>query len=300
MPTPRANVPAPVSEQPAALTIPDDVREDLLRAQMRQVTTTQRLPSVRMMPAAALLYEFTDTMDTVREFQGVILNSHPRNVLWDKPYGEQTPGVEKEGPACGSSDGRYATPRPGFKHLALPGNLGRAERNEELVPATGAEQISCVTCPYNKWGSKGLVDPRGGKGKACTNQKSVYVLVEGRELPVELVLPPTSLQVFDRYLSDLSNFGVLVQSVSTVFKQERASSGSLQWAVLKLERGSTLSQESFDTVLIKRRRYLVQINPPGSVEPAPEVESNGREPGAEDAEVIEEPGGGDMPQEIPF
>ena len=255
---PRSNVPATQETPSTSLAIPDDIRADLLRSQAEQITSAQRLPRMKVMPAGAGLFEFTDDATTVRNFEGVVLNSHPRNVLWDKPYGEGRSDQEQEGPACVANDGRYGAPRPGFKHLGLPGNRGRTPAEAE-VRAMGSERIECATCPYNQWGSKGLLPELNAsptaKGKAVTNQKAVYILLSDRELPVELVLPPTSLQAFDAYIAGLLNRGIPVQSVVTKFTQVRKEQGGLRWSVVQFEQGDNLDPDTFGQVLQKRERY---------------------------------------------
>lgn len=250
---PRANVPAPQPEPAdAALAIPNDIRDDLLRAQAEQIDSAPRLPRVKIMPAGANLFEFTDTNETVREFVGVVLNSHPRNVLWDRPYGERDPGADDEAshPACTAPDGRNGTPRTGFQHAAL----GQV--------ATGAELIACATCPYNAWGSAQLVG-QPGRGKGCTNQRSVFVLVEGRAVPVELPLPPTSLRSYDEYLTNLIGRQVPVQSVVTRFYLERRESASgLRWSVARFESSRTLDGDEFEAVIEARSRFRGSIFPP--------------------------------------
>jgi hypothetical protein len=242
----------------------DNRRDELLRSQAAQVTTIQQLPTIKIMAAGAGLFEFSDNQDTVREFRGVILNSHPRNVLWDKEYGETGTAVNEEDkqPACVANDGVNGQPRSGFAHLGLPANLGKHPDDANLVEATGAELISCASCPYNQFGSKRLISERGSpKGKANTNYKSVYVLVGDRGVPFEMRLPPTSIRAFDKYLTDLIGAGVPVQAIETVFSQVRKENNGLRWAQAEFARGSTLDDEAFDNVLNVRSRFMSAITP---------------------------------------
>lgn len=239
----------PQQQQPgSSLALPDDLRADLLRAQTENLSIVS-LPSVKIMGQGAGLFEFKDTGDTVREFTGVILNSHNRNVLWTKEYG--TPAVRDEDklPDCASPDGRYGIPKPGFAHAALNGDEAR-----------GNERISCATCPYNQWDSAKLINKRG-KGKANTNQKAVYVLLENRELPVRLTLPPTSLKALDQYMLTLANQGVPVQTVATKFAQDRVTKGGFQVGVLTLTNVGTLDPQTFADVLARRAKYMHLITP---------------------------------------
>lgn len=261
--------PEPAAPPPStALALPDDVRADLLRAQANSIQTAQRLPRVKIMPAAAGLFEFMDTNDTERTFDGVVLNNHPRNVLWEVPYGTARPSNadgSPQRPGCVSPDGLKGTPREGFTHAALNGGV-----------ATGVEEIPCRSCPYNQWGSKHLVDSRGGKGKACTNQRSVYVMMQDRATPVELILPPTSLTPFDEYLTNLLNRGVPVQAVVTKFGQERKQRGQVEWCQTTYTRGVDLNQEQFDLVLAKRQQWMSSITPASVQQMVEEAEQETR------------------------
>jgi hypothetical protein len=238
--------------------LPEDIRRELLNAQKGMIVNRQKLPIVKMMPAGVGMYEFTDTGDTVREFAGIILGSHARNVLWDKPYGQQaSAGEEEKGrPACMSSDGKTGVPRQGFRHAALQGR-----------EALGTERIVCRTCPYNQWGSKGLIPAilRPGetaetaKGKAVVNQRSVIILTPNRVAPVELILPPTSIVGLDEYLTTTLNQGRPVQSLVTIFKQEQKQKGTLKWSQAVFVAGDSIDAQTFQRVLQSRTEYKAAI-----------------------------------------
>jgi hypothetical protein len=240
--------------------LPDDVRAELLRQQGEQLTTLE-IPLVKIMGAGAGLYEFTDTNDTVREFEGVILRSHGRNTLWDRPYGTEVGEDEPKGPGCSSGDGHVGRPRESFAHAALEGE------------ATGNETIVCDECPYNAWGSAHLVG-KSGKGKACTNGRSLYVSVEGKELPYELRLAPTSLRAFDAYSAHLMNQGAPLPAVITKLSQEVITKGTLKWAEARFEMSAALTDEAFAFVLEKMRKYEAAMSP-RSVIPEAEYEVEG-------------------------
>jgi hypothetical protein len=228
-------------------TLNDDFREQLLRQQGAQLTTVD-IPRVKIMAAGAGLYEFTDTNDTVRDFEGVILSSHARNTLWDRPYGSEPADGEAGGPGCTSGDGQAGRPREGFEHQDLDGK------------ATGSETITCGSCAYNQWGSASLVG-KNGKGKACTNQRSVYLLVEGKELPYEMILSPTSLREFDAYSATLLNQGLPLPAVVTKLGQQIKTAGSLKWAQATFEMGAGLTDEAFSLVREKMVKYKDAITP---------------------------------------
>ena len=99
--------------------------------------------------------------DYVPFIEGIIIMNHNTNAYW-------TAGSEYDmnvSPDCTSVDGKTGYGNPG-----------------------GA----CLFCPYNEYGS----DPNGGKGKACKNMRSLYILQSGAAMPINLMLPPTSLKPY--------------------------------------------------------------------------------------------------------
>jgi hypothetical protein len=244
-----------------ALAIPDDIRADLLRAQQDSIETPQALPRVKIMAAGAGLFEFEDTSDTTRTFKGVVLANHPRNVCWDKKFGEQAATAEESLPACSSNDGRTGLPREGFAHAGLPSG----------VVGNGVRTVACRTCPYNQWNSGNmLISDKNPRGKACTNQRSVFVLVEDREAPVELVLPPTNISGFDEYLTTLLNRGIPVQAVVTDFRQEVVRMNGFLVGKALFSMDKNLTQDEFNIVLGKRLQYQTAMIPNLAVASLPE------------------------------
>ena len=53
-----------------------------------------------------------------------------------------------------------------------------------------------MDCPYNQYES----DPNGGKGKACKNMRSLYILESGKPMPINLLLSPTSLKAYSNFV----------------------------------------------------------------------------------------------------
>jgi hypothetical protein len=274
-------LPAPIpANGSTALALPDDIRADLLRAQAEDLGSRNALPRLKVMPAGAGLFEFEDDQTTTREVHGVILNSHGRNVLWDRNVDDEAPSAAQteEGanrPACSSTDGRYGVPREGFVHLGLPSNQGKAPE-AATARATGQELIACSTCPYNQFGSIKLMPTRRqgtGKGKATTNQRSVYVALPDRAAPVELRITPSSLTNLDRYLGDLLNRGIPVQTVVTRFRQEVKREGGKAWGVVLFDVARQLTQDEFDAVMQKRAQFKDAITAVPSAPVVPPVEA---------------------------
>lgn len=271
-----------------ALVIPQDVRNDLLKAQAGSITTSQPLPSILVMPAGAGLFEFPDEKRTSADFRGVILNNHSRNVLWDQEIGTKAETDEDaKQPACSSNDGVYGKPRKGFAHKGLAD--GEVGDGETLV-------VACATCPYNKWGTGNMFIPRKNpKGKAVTNQKAVYVLLEGKEIPYRMILSPISLSLFDSYLTTLLSRGLPVQAVLTEFTQTRKEEKGQKFSEVNFGMVETLSQDAFNRVLEKRSAWKKSIEPQGNVV-ANEVEPKATATATEDFPAALE----DQDDDLPF
>lgn len=97
---------------------------------------------------------------------GVIIYNHAANAYWPagNEYDENVP------PFCSSFDGKTGQGIPG-----------------------GA----CQFCEMNQYGT----DQSGGKGKACKNMRTLYILRNGEAMPIQLSLPPTSLSPFSEFIN---------------------------------------------------------------------------------------------------
>lgn len=223
--------------------LPSDVLEDLLRAQAGNLDTSgTQLTKVRILRESAQ-FEFEDTGELVREFRGVILGDHPKNILYVEKY--NAGAATKEKPDCAAEDGMVGQPREGFPHLALRG-----------APATGEETIACDSCPYNKFDTAKLIG-KDGKGKACANKRSVFVLIEGRMMPVNLDLPPTSLRPFNAFMTMLTNQGMPALALVTNFALKKDGNKSVLVATM----GPQLDSDSFHKVLDARKTYKGAMEP---------------------------------------
>jgi hypothetical protein len=64
-----------------------------------------------------------------------------------------------------------------------------------------------------------MINPRhkDSNGQACRHSTIVFLAMPGTLLPTMLTAPPTSLQLFKRYLFSLAQFGYPYFGVETVF-----------------------------------------------------------------------------------
>ena len=126
---------------------------------------------VKIPSGGQLQFELTgedpDNPDYTKYLEGVIVYSHNANAYWPtgEDYDDNTP------PSCQSTDGKVG--------YGCPGGL-------------------CADCPNNRYGS----DTKGtGKGKACKNQRIIYLLRNGEAMPIQLSLSPTSIRPYTDFVN---------------------------------------------------------------------------------------------------
>ena len=113
--------------------------------------------------------EDPDNPDYTKYLEGVIVYSHNANAYWAAGINED----ENPSPDCQSMDGKLG--------YGSPGGI-------------------CADCPFNRYGSD--PNPNGtGRGKACKNQRIVYLLRSGEALPIQLSLSPTSIRPYTDFIN---------------------------------------------------------------------------------------------------
>lgn len=148
----------------------------------------------------------TGEEQTVKEFEGIIVHTRTDRVYFEGEYDPQSTAE----PLCSSRGGEYGTGEPG-----------------------GA----CVNCPLNKYGTGG----RTGKGKACKEQRLVFLMRPGSVLPTVLRVPPTSLKTVKKYmLQSIAARGMHPYAVETAFGLGQDNKGN---TVIKPRVSGTLSPE---------------------------------------------------------
>ena len=124
-------------------------------------------PKVKIPGGGVLQFEMEsdnpERPDYVPELEGILLFNHPANSYWPEgeEYEDNTP------PLCQSVDGKIG--------YGNPGGL-------------------CASCGFNTFGSAS-----NGRGKACKNQRTLYLLRSGEFVPIQISLPPTSLTPYNAF-----------------------------------------------------------------------------------------------------
>ena len=113
--------------------------------------------------------EDPDNPDYQKFLEGVIVYSHNANAYW----AEGKSDTENTPPDCQSMDGKLG--------YGCPSGI-------------------CADCMYNRFGSD--PNPKGtGKGKACKNQRIIYLLRSGDLMPIQLPLSPTSIRPYTDFVN---------------------------------------------------------------------------------------------------
>lgn len=139
--------------------------------------------------------ELTGETESAKEIIGVPVYWQAARVWWPAPAAGE-PEVTGAPPECSSADG---------KHPVYGGAFGDGgARADENPPVEGVR--ACEGCPMNQWGS----DHKGTRGKACKEQRLLFLLRQGTEdregdtLPTLVAVPPTSLAALRRFMVGLT------------------------------------------------------------------------------------------------
>lgn len=162
-----AETPADLFVLPNAdLAIPGDFSQEELAEDMEGMRLS--FPRVKIPAGGVLQFEMPgddpDHPEYVDKLTGVLLFHHASNGYWPNAMDD-----EDKSPICSSVDGKMGIGDPGGP---------------------------CASCELNAFGSA-----EDGKGKACKNMRSLYLLQSGELMPIELKLPPTSLKGFNDFMN---------------------------------------------------------------------------------------------------
>ena len=112
----------------------------------------------------------TGKKDALDEIEGIMIYVGTPRAYWSKPLdmANRTP------PDCSSLDGHVGVGNPGG---------------------------SCNVCPFNKWGT---AKTGSGKGKACKEQRLIYMIRPDDFLPTVLQAPVTSIDQLKKHMMRLA------------------------------------------------------------------------------------------------
>lgn len=197
----------------ADLSVPGDFSREDLAEDMEGMRLS--FPRVKIPAGGVLQFEMPgddpEPPQYVDKLTGVLLFHHATNGYWPHPMDD-----EDKNPICSSVDGKMG--------IGEPGGV-------------------CAACELNAFGTA-----EDGKGKACKNMRSLYLLQSGDLMPIVLNLPPTSLKGFN----DFMNVAFLTRG--------RASYGSvIEISLKRMNNGNPYSVATFSKLYDFTGEELAQI-----------------------------------------
>ena len=150
--------------------------------------------------------------------EGVIIHTTTPRAYWEKKLDDsgRTP------PDCSSADGMR-----------------------------GTVYGSCVVCPYNQWGS----DP-DGNGKACREQRLLFMLTPGNLLPTVVQVPPTSIDTIKKYAINLATKAKSQWTVVTALGLTKVAAEPFPYSRIVPNEVAEVPEELIQRVQVYRENML--------------------------------------------
>jgi hypothetical protein len=210
------------------------VRDTLAGQEVNEFDLTR----IRVPAGGATTFEIPSRIgedEASKQIEGIILFHKASRAYWESKYSGGS-----EPPDCSSNDAETAEPRDNEDGPSV------------IIPATRDDvtgRLLCHTCGNNAWGSApNRDDGSKSKGKACRETRQVFLLTPKRMLPVVLVLPPTSIRVFTRYLMGLADEGVNWRGITTTVTLVKREGDGPAYSEADFKLGETLSGDQVSKV----------------------------------------------------
>jgi hypothetical protein len=174
--------------------------------------------------------------EAVDEITGIIVFQKQTRQFWPRSIDDGGGNVP---PSCSSPDGKV-----GFgKQWAT---------KDDIDPPGEPRQLDCKACPKSQFGSD------GGRGQACKQSASLFLLMETGFLPAVVSVPPTSLRSLKHYMLGLADVGIRYDQVVTTLALEKDSNaGGTEYAVIVPRLGGRLDPDD----AVKARAYGAALRP---------------------------------------
>lgn len=180
-------------------------------------------PRIKFPSGGMLAFEVPseEGSDVAKELVGVVIDQVSTNTYWSKKYDGQN-----NQPDCFSADGKIGTRTP-----------------VATLPWSGST-MECSRCPLNQYGSGD-----DGKGKACKNNRKLYLVREDEILPVEILIPPSSLKAWNTYTIALTSKVKPIDGVVTRIKLKKATSaGGIEYSEAVFQKVAELTPQEREAI----------------------------------------------------
>lgn len=149
------------------------------------------LDRITVPAAGGVMWEINDIdegVTAVKNLEGIVVYSAPSRSYWEQSLDEGQPSP----PDCMSFD---------------------------LVRGVGTPGGDCGTCPFNEFGTA----QKGGRGKACSERRFLFMLRPDSFIPVVVQIPASSLKAMNQFLLRLAGRAVPYSGVVTSLSLEKAT-----------------------------------------------------------------------------
>lgn len=163
----------------------------------------------------------TGEEDFVKEVSGIIIRRDTARTYWIKSFEDG----DGERPDCSSRDG-------------ITGHL-REDTELTAIP----DGQACASCPFNAFETA-----TKGKGKACAENRLIYMLQPDSLLPIVIKTPPSSLGNAKDYFVGLMKLKLMAHKVETKVRLVKATSNGIDYAQMVFSMGDRLSPEAIAQV----------------------------------------------------
>ena len=123
--------------------------------------------------------------------------------------------------------------------------------SENMTVGVGSPGGLCEKCSYNQWASDLRSDGKLGRGKACRERVTLYVLRRGALIPIIVTLPVTSIREWRNYAVRLTRAGLSSWSVVTrITLDQKSNRDGQEYSEARFQRVGELTLEQRDKVQV--------------------------------------------------
>ena len=209
---------------------------------------------IKLGAGGMLAFQASDGSILQPPFEGVIVIAQRARAYWPVKGTGSTP------PLCSSNDGVAGWFDP---HSALAADAAAQRVKHPAVTVLDDAEAQgpwpCAACPLSQWGSAPV-----GNGQHCKSLRRLVVLIKGWAAPVLLTLPPTSVKIWDQYVSGRKSRGrAYFDAWSKIGLASDKSQTGESYAKLSISAGALLDEVQLADVIAMRRQYEALVREMG-------------------------------------
>lgn len=181
-------------------------------------------------------------MPSVNNMLGIIISAQKNRVFFpkyaDKMFSDKLMKLSEGRPFCSSSNCIKGT----LSDIDIESSGGEVRSSAEMIKSKLAQGgLICKLCPFSRWGS---VSDFGvsGKAQACKEMRRLLFWRPDVMIPMVISLSPTSINIWDGYMSSLTVGNKQANKVITEISLVPIESGSNKYAQVRLSYKKDIDQ----------------------------------------------------------